>query len=488
MPQADNSGPRGRRGAAMGILACAALAAALRFFHLGSQSLWVDEMLTAQAVAQPWSGIWHASIGDNNCPPLYFLLVKAVAAALGDSEWSLRLLSAASGSLSAALVSCLVLSLGRRTADALAAGFLTAIHPLHIWFSQEARPYALMLFFGLLALLAAGRARETNRPADWALFLLSSLLAFFSHVTGIAFVAIAWLWLAFERPGRKAWIGIASASALFAAAAVPMAAYMASIQVSVPPPRAMTGLELPYALHTLVAGFSLGPSVRELQIEGGAALRGEWVAVACVAAVWVAVAVFAALRRGRDLWPWLAALAVPLAIAFAIALLRDFPFNVRYAVASVVGITGLAACVAADAPRLPGALLLALVAAVTGAATVQWFCNPRYAKDDARSAVQWIARHAAPGSVIAVAPLYAEPVVEYYAKRAGLVADIRPAESAKDLAEFPRVDALVLTRRQHVARWEELQAFARRNGAEPRRAEFPGFEVLLLNPDGAGPI
>ena len=42
----------------------------------------------------------------------------------------------------------------RQWGTALLAGLLLAVNPLHLWYSQEVRGYATMLFFGLLTLLA----------------------------------------------------------------------------------------------------------------------------------------------------------------------------------------------------------------------------------------------------------------------------------------------------------------------------------------------
>jgi 4-amino-4-deoxy-L-arabinose transferase-like glycosyltransferase len=487
MTQPNHSGLQGWPWLAVGIVACTALAALLRLTLLGGQSLWVDEELTVRTVAQPWAGFWHSCIGDNNSPPLYFLLVKAVTAVAGDSDAALRLVSAISGTLSVALLSCLVLALGRSPSAALAAGFLLALNPLHVWFSQEARPYALMVCFGLLALLGAARAVRAGSVRAWGVLLLGSLLSFLSHATGIAFVAAAWLWFAIERPPRSAWKGLAAGSALFAAVAIPVTAYIASVQVSVPPPRAITGLELPYALYALVAGFSLGPSLRELQVGGAAALQGSGPALAAGAAAWAGMA-WAGVAGRRGLALWFSLTIMPLGVALALAVQGDFPFNIRYAIGAVVGVAGLAACTGDQVgPRLRAGLHI-LLAGIFATATVQWFTNPRYAKDDARSAVAWLSAHAAPDAVIAVAPLYAEAVVEHYARRQAPAADIRPAESAADLAAMPRLDALVITRRQHVPRVEELMAFVREAGGPVERAEFPGFEVLLLRPRGPGPI
>ena len=50
------------------------LAAALRFVAIGQQSLWLDEILSLDSAAQPWSAVVFEPDGH---PPLYHLLVKA---------------------------------------------------------------------------------------------------------------------------------------------------------------------------------------------------------------------------------------------------------------------------------------------------------------------------------------------------------------------------------------------------------------------------
>ncbi len=55
---------------AWALAAVLALGAALRAWHVGVPSLWVDEAFNAWAVRQDWSGLIAASAGDNH-PPLY---------------------------------------------------------------------------------------------------------------------------------------------------------------------------------------------------------------------------------------------------------------------------------------------------------------------------------------------------------------------------------------------------------------------------------
>ena len=67
----------------------------------------------------------------------------------------------------------------RRVGLILAA--LLAFNPMLIWYSQEARSYALLVFFGALSFFFFVRALDTGRGRDLALWALASALALCSH-------------------------------------------------------------------------------------------------------------------------------------------------------------------------------------------------------------------------------------------------------------------------------------------------------------------
>ena len=70
------------------------------------------------------------------------------------SETSLRLVSAVAGTLTIPVAWLLIRELTRSRAVALLSTALLAVNPLHIWYSQEARAYALLvLTLGTSALL-----------------------------------------------------------------------------------------------------------------------------------------------------------------------------------------------------------------------------------------------------------------------------------------------------------------------------------------------
>ena len=96
-----------------------------------------------------------------------------------------------------------------------------------VWYSQEARAYALFILLGALSLLAFVRAVETRGTAPVARWAVVSALVVATHYFGIFLVAAEAAFLLYRRPCRTVVI----ATAGFAAAAVallPLAAYQAT--------------------------------------------------------------------------------------------------------------------------------------------------------------------------------------------------------------------------------------------------------------------
>src|SRR5688572_7802788 len=133
----------GRRAA----VALFGLALALRLIHLGTQSLWVDEMLTL-IVATPKPGYPLGQLLVHNIHgPLHTFVVAMLRLVSENDAW-LRLPSALAG---AGAVPLLYAWARRRFGHPTAvwAALLLAINPLHIHYSQEMRNYAFLVFFVL---------------------------------------------------------------------------------------------------------------------------------------------------------------------------------------------------------------------------------------------------------------------------------------------------------------------------------------------------
>ena len=127
------------------------LAFGLRFYRLDAQSFWNDEGNSARLSERSVALIIEGTASDVH-PPLYYLILRGWRELVGDSEFGLRSLSAYAGVLTVVVTMGIgkrLLVNGKRLA--MVAGFLTAVHPALIYYSQETRMYALL---GLWAVLA----------------------------------------------------------------------------------------------------------------------------------------------------------------------------------------------------------------------------------------------------------------------------------------------------------------------------------------------
>ncbi len=186
------------------LAALTALGVAVRFASLGVQSYHHDEVITAaRVIPGNFVDMLRQVKASESNPPLYYVLAWGWAKAFGTDEIGLRSLSAVFG---AAVIPVAYL-IGRELASrrtGLIAAAIAAVNPMLIWYSQEARSYAALVFFGALALLFFVRALHTRRGRDLAFWALASALALCSHYFAVFAVAIeaAWLLIALRSQWR----------------------------------------------------------------------------------------------------------------------------------------------------------------------------------------------------------------------------------------------------------------------------------------------
>jgi mannosyltransferase len=158
------------------------LGAALRFATLDLQSYRYDEAVTVGRVLHPSLFDTLSTVpGSESTPPLYYLLAWLWSRLFGTSEVGLRSLSALAGTASIAVVylGAVSLPLPRRTG--LIAAAIVAVSPVLIWFSQDARAYALVFLLTALSFLFFARARRNRSRRDLAWWAVFSALAIASH-------------------------------------------------------------------------------------------------------------------------------------------------------------------------------------------------------------------------------------------------------------------------------------------------------------------
>jgi mannosyltransferase len=172
-----------------------ALGLAVRFASLGVQSYHHDEVITAaRVIPGGFAEMLDRVKGSESNPPLYYMLAWAWAKAFGTGEVGLRSLTALVGAATVPVAFLIGRELAGDRAGLIAAA-IAAVNPMLIWYSQEARSYAVLVFFGALSLLFFVRALRSGQGRDLALWALASALALCSHYFAVFAVAIEAAWL-----------------------------------------------------------------------------------------------------------------------------------------------------------------------------------------------------------------------------------------------------------------------------------------------------
>jgi mannosyltransferase len=203
------------------VLAILLLATFLRLFALGDESIWLDEALSIEIVKGNVPSILDGSVNSDVHPPLYFLVLDLWVLVFGDSEAGVRALSACLGVISVFLMYRVGRELYRPRVGLVAAALL-AISVYAIQYSQEARPYSLLLLLTLSSYLLFIRMLNVGRPR-WthaALYALVNILLCYTHVFGLLVIGTQALYFLlyggrYWRARRAFWCSQASALLCF---------------------------------------------------------------------------------------------------------------------------------------------------------------------------------------------------------------------------------------------------------------------------------
>lgn len=197
--------PLGTKLYAAGLALCFATGLLLRFWQLGGPSLWLDEILHSRIARsifeEPWYRFFLGYAEVSRAPEngtLYYLL-QNLGMRLADGEVGVRLLPALLGTATLPLMAAVAYRWQGRVFSLVATLFL-ALSPLHVYFSREGRPYALVMLLALLFLgLLLLRSLPSVRTVGW----IAAPLATYSGIHSVpilsSFAALSLLALVVER-------------------------------------------------------------------------------------------------------------------------------------------------------------------------------------------------------------------------------------------------------------------------------------------------
>jgi len=167
---------------------------ALRFYAIGTKTIWLDEAFSIWLAHQPLREMWAWLVRIDQHPPLYYTLLHYWIALFGDTQGAVRALSALFSGLAIPFLygACRYL-FARRIA--LSAALLLAFSPLHIRYAQEARMYALLTLGVAIALYLLAvilfDARSHGARWPWLGLALAQTAVMLTHNTATIFWPLA---------------------------------------------------------------------------------------------------------------------------------------------------------------------------------------------------------------------------------------------------------------------------------------------------------
>jgi mannosyltransferase len=387
----------------VGLIGPLALAFAIRLCGLARESFWMDEGFTGQLIQQP--DLVRGLSADMH-PPLYFLFVRWVAPPV--DEFHLRLISAIAGALTLVPLWLLARELFGTRAAALSA-LLLALAPPHVWYSQEARMYALAGFFVITMTWALVVGLRCHARWPWLVYGAALAAGLYTHY----YVGLTALAHGVVTIRRRAWrpFLLAGVAALLA-----FAPWLAT---------------LAHQLHSSKSDWIPRPTARSLLVLVAQGLTGvESDARRLLAALAVtALLVVGALVEGdrwrlrlrsdaAQLWPRIevivAYIAVPIVLGWLLSQRKPM-FVFRYFLPALIPLYVLIALGITRRPSITAQLALSTL--VVGGLGLQLArAGATRCKPDFRGAVERIVATAAHGDIVAVAGYGAEAwIVQHYA-------------------------------------------------------------------------
>jgi mannosyltransferase len=305
-----------------------AAGAVLRLWRLGEPSLWLDEILNVNLLAQFKTLGWWRWLGglEPENGPLYFFLHRISYDAI-HPEWSWRIPAVVAGIASIPLIGLTASRLTQRWIAGAVAAALLAISPFHIFYSREGRPYALLILFCIVALNELARSAHP-RSLRLALIALASLYVAATAVPlviGIAAVALVPALVARQRGAlqeARSWL---RACLLTAASLI----VILPLYLRFPGPGFAAGFDLSFRSLALSLMHALSTS-----IHGPVTLTRFSVAMALAALVGGVLLLREQRRAGLIV---IGMTLVPLAVALSALVVMDHWFSPRYAALALPG-------------------------------------------------------------------------------------------------------------------------------------------------------
>ena len=160
----------------------------LRFYNLGTESIWLDEAASIRCSSADIVSIIHNAGPTQNHPPLYFIILHFWMKLFGSTEVATRSLSTIFGIISLVPMFQVGKILFNKRVGLISC-FLLAISSYHVYYSQEVRSYSLLLLLSLLSYLFFIKILKKENYRYYLCYFVANLLLGYTHIYGILIIA-----------------------------------------------------------------------------------------------------------------------------------------------------------------------------------------------------------------------------------------------------------------------------------------------------------
>jgi uncharacterized membrane protein len=419
------------------------LAFAVRAIDLNGQSLFVDEFSEISLAHESPRAILSA---HDSAPPFFPLTLKCWLALWGADD-AARWLSVVCG---VASVLC-VWAIGRHLVDhptGIAAAFVTALLPMHVYYSQFVRSYALMFLLVALDLWLLLRAVKHERAKDWLAFAAVGILGAYTHYYFAIFLAtsLVIVWLA-RRHGWIGWPALAAYAAV-AAAMLPLLWLLPGdleFQKGLREPRPLNAATFGYTYFSLFNGYALGPSSTELQtmsVTEAIRMAAPWIVVLATVLVVLGLEGWRRICRARSALQVVTLAIVPVLILGLLSLVAGLNYNVRFVTWIMIAVAvWMGAGIAAGWNRRSVQLVSVAFVIMASVAFVNRHWIGRYEHEDLRGAARFLKSHATTADTVYVVSDYMADLLRYYLGDGWRIVELPKPGSVNEVVRKPQ-DAL----------------------------------------------
>jgi hypothetical protein len=294
---------------------------------LGNFSLWFDEADSILSAISPFQVLGMLKAGRVLVMHNLFLNFWKIA---GTDEFTLRVSSAIFGVL-AIVVLYRIAEYVFDKKTALWSAFLLSISPFNIYYSQELRPYAMMVLLTLCAVYCLVKGLEEKKITYWIGYVVFTVLNFYTHwIASFYFFTIVVYFIIWRRDHKEVRKAFIVSNAVILLLSIPWAWSLWRI------------LRLVFDQDSLFSKISIGwiPAVDRLAmlltLKNFSAGYSVSQAVAVIAVILYGVFFLRGIlnfREGKKIWLVSLLFIFPIAILFGLSKYRSFYVD-RYLIAS----------------------------------------------------------------------------------------------------------------------------------------------------------